>query len=148
MSGTSPLYPQSTAFVQERIDSGAGFSTEVSYQNLWDLSLTNDSGVGQTTPVWVWPGVSNGGFLYRHVPITAAGTYKFSLRTTTTASAKSVFGAGASARLDFGSGILDTPANMSPSDFYIMPNASTATGQPYGHVTIAYILPSGWGASC
>lgn len=148
VSGTSPLQSQSTGYVQEKIDSGAGFSTEISYQNLWDLELSNQSGVGQTTPTWVWPGVSNGGFFYRQVPVTAAGTYKFTLRTTTKASATAVYGAGASARMDFGSGILDTPANMSPYNFYIMPNASTATGQPYGHVTIAYVLPSGWGIGC
>jgi hypothetical protein len=147
-SATSPLYSQSTGSVQERIDSGAGFSTEVSYQNMWDLSHTNSSGVAQTTPTWVWNGLANGGFYYRQVPVSAVGYYKFSLRSVTTASATSVYGAGASATMDFGSGILSTPAELSPYNFYVMPNASTATGQPYSHVTIAYVLPSGWGISC
>lgn len=147
-SAISPIYQYSTASVQHRLEDSVGFNNETSYRTLWNFSLSNNSGVGKTTPIYQFGGYPSGTVQERSIPITGIGTYQFRVRTVTTATADSDIGAAASAIMDFGSGVLDTPAGLAPYNFYTMPNASTSTQQPYRHLTAVYVLPAGWGTSC
>ncbi len=147
-STVNPWTALSTGEVQGLIESGAGRGTEIAYQTFLDYRFSNNSGSAQTSPSWWWPGAANGGFYLREIQYGGGASYTFTIRSSISATAISNFAGSASAAIDFGSGLLDTPANLSPYNYFIAPNANSLSGQPYPHLTVAFITPYPMSVSC
>lgn len=146
------LFRSSASFRYE-LWTGVGINGDLNWQLWFNVGDTNNAGTGKASPVYYWGGLPRGQGYARNIPITAFNaTYTFRMSTRVYADATAQIGAGASSQADFGSAVLDTPANLSPGGYGTSANTSGSTnGQP-GYrlpgVTVKFTVPAGNTVRC
>ncbi|RZT80272.1 hypothetical protein EV382_3518 [Micromonospora violae] len=127
-------FSSSQASTRQLIQFGWSRDATPFMQTLWDIQTSKGDGTSELIHYY-WHGLEDGNYYVFNVDSTPAHTYKFSARTTTSATSNPVFGAAATAQIDYGSGQLDAPS-LGPLNLF------RASMDEY--YVIEYLLPMDW----